>query len=79
MVALAVSDDGPVIPHEYVDRLFEPYFTTKPGSSGLGLYICHHILTQHGGSIGVANTGSERGVTFTVRLPLASDPAGEKL
>jgi PAS domain S-box-containing protein len=75
-VALKVSDDGPIIPHEYVDRLFDPYFSTKPGSTGLGLYICHHILTQHGGSISVANTGAERGVTFTVRLPIASQPTG---
>jgi len=79
MVALTVSDDGPVIPHEYVDRLFEPYFTTKPDSTGLGLYICHHILTQNGGSISVANTGAEHGVTFTVRLPIAPEPAGGAL
>jgi PAS domain S-box-containing protein len=75
MAALTVSDDGLIIPQEYLDHLFEPYFTTKPGSTGLGLYVCHHILAQHGGSISVENTGIERGVTFTIRLPLALTPA----
>ncbi len=77
MVALTLANDGPIIPHEYMDRLFEPYFTTKPGNTGLGLYVCHNILAQHGGSISVANTGADRGVTFTVRLPVAVEfPAG---
>jgi signal transduction histidine kinase len=76
MVALTLANDGPIIPHEYVDRLFEPYFTTKPGNSGLGLYVCHQILEQHGGSISAANTGADRGVTFTIRLPVASVSAG---
>jgi PAS domain S-box-containing protein len=76
-VAICISDDGPSIPHEYIERLFEPYFTTKPGSTGLGLYVCHHILAQQGGNIKVANTGADRGVAFTVRLPVALKPAGE--
>ena len=77
-VGLSLSNDGPIIPHEYLDRLFEPYFTTKPGSTGLGLYVCHQILAQHGGSVSAVNTGAERGVTFTIRLPVALEAGGGK-
>ena len=52
--------------------MFEPFVTTKPGGSGLGLYISHDIVKRHGGSLTVASEPG-RGATFTVELPLESN------
>ncbi|MEW5982005.1 MAG: ATP-binding protein [Acidobacteriota bacterium] len=71
MVALLVSDDGPGIPAEIHDRLFNPFVTTKPQGSGLGLAIVRKIADAHEGRIDVA-TEPGRGTTFTVLLPVAS-------
>jgi two-component system NtrC family sensor kinase len=68
---LRVSDTGCGIDPETQARLFEPFFTTKdPGKgTGLGLYICHDIVSEHRGSIAVESAVGV-GSTFTVRLPL---------
>ncbi|MBD3220188.1 hypothetical protein GF314_03020 [bacterium] len=68
---IAVEDTGRGIPTEDRHRLFDPFFTTKdPGKgTGLGLYICHSIIEEHGGDIAVSSTVGI-GSTFTVRLPL---------
>jgi signal transduction histidine kinase len=70
-VEIRVRDNGTGIPPESRDRLFQPFFTTKPTGegTGLGLSISYDIVTQqHGGTIGV---DSEFGAftEFTVRLP----------
>lgn len=69
-VELRIDDDGPGIPAELRERIFEPFYTTKATGSGLGLSIVHAVLTQHGGSIeaGVAPGGGTR---MLVRLPSA--------
>lgn len=69
-VAFTVSDSGPGIPEEHRHRLFDPYFTTKPGASGLGLSICHSIIKHHGGAIELAS-GTDAGAAFTVYVPAA--------
>ena len=71
---LRVSDRGAGIPAEAVDRVFEPFFTTKPPGvgTGLGLWVCYNIVTDHGGSIEVESTGPE-GTTFRVCLPCAQE------
>ncbi len=73
---LTVSDTGCGIDQEHLDKIFEPYFTTKePGKgTGLGLAVVHGIVRTHGGVIQVDSTPG-RGSTFTVLLPLA--PAAE--
>jgi signal transduction histidine kinase len=66
-----VRDNGIGIPAETKDRLFQPFFTTKPtgGGTGLGLSISYDIITQqHGGSITVDSKVSEY-TEFTIRLP----------
>jgi len=72
-----VRDNGNGIPPEIRDKLFQPFFTTKPTGegTGLGLSISYDIVTQqHGGTIEV--TSEEDAYTeFTVRLP-RSDPTG---
>ncbi len=67
---LEFDDTGSGIPPELLPRILEPFFTTKPSGSGLGLPIVHAILTQHGGSLRAENL-SGGGARFTVRLPLA--------
>lgn len=69
-VVAAIEDDGPGVPPEAADRIFEPFYTTKAGGSGLGLPIVHAIVLQHGGSITVTRAASG-GARFEVRLPVA--------
>ncbi|MRR53367.1 MAG: PAS domain S-box protein [Deltaproteobacteria bacterium] len=67
-VRLAFSDQGNGIPDENLNRIFDPYFTTKASGKGLGLASAHSIVTRHGGHIGVSSeTGN--GTTFTIHLP----------
>ncbi len=68
---ITFENDGPIIPPDVVTHIFEPFFTTKPEGSGLGLSVSHSLVEQQGGTIGVQNLGSERGVVFAVRLPFA--------
>jgi signal transduction histidine kinase len=68
-VQLVVSDDGPGIPAEIADRIFNPFFTSKPQGSGLGLAIVRKIVDAHDGRIDVA-TSAGGGTTFTVSLPV---------
>ena len=52
-IVVSVRDDGPGIPPEIKDRIFDAFFTTKPAGegSGLGLHICSQIVARHGGTI----------------------------
>jgi signal transduction histidine kinase len=67
-VRLYVRDTGSGIPTEQLAKIFEPLYTTKPGGSGLGLYIVQEIVTAHGGTLAVESALS-CGTTFTVTLP----------
>jgi two-component system NtrC family sensor kinase len=68
-----VRDTGVGIPLELHQRIFDPFFTTKPvgRGRGLGLVICHHIITDLGGTISV-ESAPDRGSVFRVTLPAAS-------
>ena len=68
-LAIAIRDTGPGIPADRLQAIFEPYFTTKPEGSGIGLWIAQEIVLAHGGSIQAANS-PEGGAVFTMRLPL---------
>jgi signal transduction histidine kinase len=68
-VELRITDDGPGIPADITDRIFNPFFTTKPQGSGLGLAIVRKIVDAHDGRIDVA-TAAGQGTTFTVYLPV---------
>ena len=70
-VRIRIRDRGVGIPAEHLPRLFDPYFTTKPGGSGLGLATSYSIVKRHGGVITVASTPSV-GSVFDIYLP-ASD------
>ena len=71
-VILEVRDEGTGIPPEDLERVFNPFVTTRPGGTGLGLSIAYQIVSQHGGHI-AARRNPEKGMTFTVTLPLGPD------
>ena len=71
-VSVEVADTGPGIEPETLQRVFEPGFTTRAGSPGLGLAVCKTIMEQHGGSIRVASRPG-RGTTFTLEFPSSAE------
>jgi signal transduction histidine kinase len=72
-VTLTVTDTGPGVDRDCVDRLFNPFFTTRATGTGLGLAIVHRIADAHGGSVSVAdNPVCERGAIFELCLPAQS-------
>lgn len=74
-VRVAVSDRGTGISRDKLDKLFEPFRTTKPQGLGLGLTISRSIIEAHGGRLwGENNPG--RGATFYLELPVHHDPTG---
>jgi nitrogen fixation/metabolism regulation signal transduction histidine kinase len=62
-----IDDEGPGIPNSA--NLFVPFFTTKPGGSGIGLVLCRQIAEAHGGTLVLENRSSHRGVEARLRLP----------
>lgn len=66
-VEVTISDTGAGIPPEVQARLFEPFFSTKSGGTGLGLSLARQILEAHGGSIACTSTAKE-GTTFLLRV-----------
>jgi C4-dicarboxylate-specific signal transduction histidine kinase len=71
-VEVSVSDNGPGVAPEMVERLFIPFATTKANGTGLGLSISQTIAQAHGGTIGYRPC-TPAGACFFVRLPTAED------
>jgi two-component system, sporulation sensor kinase E len=67
-VQLEVSDTGVGLPAEQLSQIFAPLYTTKPGGTGLGLYLVREIVTAHGGEITVQSHVGH-GTTFLITLP----------
>ncbi len=72
-IEISVGDDGPGIPEEMREKIFEPLFTTKPKGvgTGMGLFTVRRVVERHGGEIEVESEVG-RGSRFVVRLPRAS-------
>jgi len=70
-LVLKITDTGCGIPPEQMHNLFTPFFTTKPGGTGLGLTICRGLITQHQGEISIESEVNS-GNTCAIRLPLVS-------
>jgi len=66
-VRIVVEDDGPGMAADMVDKIFDPFFSTKRGGTGLGLALTHQIVREHGGTIEVKSAPGE-GARFTVTL-----------
>ena len=70
-VVVEVSDDGPGVPMDLRDRIFNPFFTTKPTGSGLGLPIVRKIVDAHEGRIDLSSEPG-KGTRFRVTLPVST-------
>jgi len=77
-----ISDNGPGIPRRHLRRVFDPYFTTKPTGTGLGLTISYSVIHKHGGHIFVSSS-RKSGTRFDIYLPASTHatraPAGNAL
>jgi len=71
-VLVAVGDSGPGIAREHLDRVFKPFYTTKPSGTGMGLSICRSIIEAHGGRLW-ASANVPRGAMFQFTVPAHSD------
>lgn len=67
-VTVEIADTGKGIPHENLENIFEPYFSTKETGTGLGLAIVKKVIEMHNGTITVSSAENE-GTTFTIKLP----------
>ena len=68
-IIITVFDSGPGIKPEIREKIFEPFYTTKNDSSGIGLSICRRIMTDHDGSLS-ARPGKQGGVEFVMEMPI---------
>ncbi|MBA2627412.1 MAG: HAMP domain-containing protein [Gemmatimonadales bacterium] len=73
-VQVSISDSGCGIPADHLDRVFEPFFSTKAEGTGLGLAVARQIATAHGGSIRIESSAGA-GTTVWITLPLAASAA----
>jgi signal transduction histidine kinase len=69
-VTLSVTDTGAGMSAEEVGKLFEPFYTTKPRGTGLGMTVVSRVVEQNGGRVGVRSAPGE-GTTFSLVLPVA--------
>jgi signal transduction histidine kinase len=68
LIVITVTDTGPGIPIAHQSKIFDPFYTTKINSSGIGLSICHRIIIDHGGTLKL-NSLPNKGAQFTIELP----------
>ena len=71
-ILVSVSDSGPGLDPATADRIFEPFYSTKPGGMGIGLSICRTIIEAHDGRIWVQQQNNAGGSTFQFTLPVAN-------
>ncbi|TSK03916.1 MAG: PAS domain S-box protein [Geobacter sp.] len=76
-VKVSFTDEGCGIPYQEQKQIFDPYYSTKPGGSGLGLASVHSIVSRHGGKVEVDSAPGE-GTTLTFYLPSAGEAAPEQ-
>lgn len=69
MIQVEISDSGPGIPQENLDKIFLPFFTTKEKGTGVGLSLVHKIILSHGGHLSVGSMEG-KGTTFRIILPI---------
>jgi two-component system, NtrC family, sensor histidine kinase HydH len=75
---IKITDNGPGIPKEQRDRIFEPFYTTKEEGTGLGLNISQSLILQHGGQITLESEVG-KGTTVSINLPLEQDDPSPRI
>ena len=73
VAAVSITDNGPGISRDEIDKIFTPFFTTKAVGTGLGLSIAHDVIEAQGGLLTVSSE-PEKGATFTAYLPVGERP-----
>jgi nitrogen fixation/metabolism regulation signal transduction histidine kinase len=73
---IEVRDTGPGISANQLQKIFIPFFTTKPKGHGIGLALTHRVITEHGGTLTAANA-VEGGAVFTIKIPLENTRASD--
>lgn len=73
-IALRVSDDGPGISVDERDKVFQPFYSTRPGGTGLGLAVVASVARDHGGHVTVSDS-TTGGACFSIVIPAANDAA----
>ena len=68
-ICISVCDSGHGIPKNIRDNVLEPFYTTKSSGSGIGLSICHRIITDHGGSLHIS-AAVLGGAEFIIKIPI---------
>jgi PAS domain S-box-containing protein len=77
VISVKISDSGPGIPLNLREKILDPFYTTKTESTGIGLSLCHRIITDHGGSLRVSESkwgGAEFGIEIPVKKPRPPAP-----
>lgn len=69
---ITVADSGPGIPSAVKNKIFDPFYSTKSGNTGIGLSLGHRIITDHGGSLEIS-TSSPGGAAFTITIPVRGE------
>jgi PAS domain S-box-containing protein len=77
-IKIIIKDHGIGIPKEQINKIFDPYFTTKSGGNGLGLSVCHSIIKRHEGQIFVESE-LNKGTLFTIVLPATTKEITDKI
>jgi signal transduction histidine kinase len=76
-VEITVTDNGPGLPPEVSEQIFDPYVTSKPKGTGLGLAIVKKLVEEHGGEVGIESEPGQ-GACVTIILPVAeADESGQ--
>lgn len=75
-VLISLGDNGPGIPEEWFEDIFQPFFSSKEEGSGLGLSIAKRIINEHGGELSVSSEDGA-GTIFTIALPLREKQNGQ--
>jgi PAS domain S-box-containing protein len=78
LVTVSVSDSGLGINEGEIEKLFQPFYTTKTEGLGIGLFICRSIIQAHGGSLSARNN-PDKGATFFFSLPIAQESEGDAI
>jgi signal transduction histidine kinase len=73
---IEIRDTGTGIPPAQLQKIFIPFFTTKPKGHGVGLALTHRIITEHGGTLTAANA-SGGGAVFTIKIPSENTHASD--
>ena len=69
-IQVDISDSGPGVPDELLEKIFDPFYTTKNGSTGIGLNISHRAVSDHGGNLKIKRSRLG-GAKFTIEIPVA--------